>query len=284
MKNMTLLIFPAILLLAFPISIATAQEKPPLSGAEKAILEEIRGLRKVSDTDRGSITSELALKIRQLPASQGKLSLANSLANLSTEGDYGFETLQQVGTTLAIALRENPSAKLQPYLTLAQLVRYEKVQASLDSRLFSDAMSQLVAADKVRANAHFTLADLEGKSWSLEKLQGKVVMLNFWATWCPPCRKEMSDLQRLYERYRDQGFVLLAISDDNPDKVRAYIAENKYTFPALLDPERKVSNLFQVEGIPKSFVFDRQGKLVSQAIDMRTEKQFLAMLSQAGLK
>ena len=109
------------------------------------------------------------------------------------------------------------------------------------------------------------------------------MLVNFWATWCPPCRKEMPDLQALYDRYKDQGFVVVSISDEEAAKVQPFIAEQKITYPVLLDPGRKVNDLFQVEGIPKSFVYDRSGKMVSESIDMRTKNQFLEMLTQAGL-
>jgi peroxiredoxin len=114
-------------------------------------------------------------------------------------------------------------------------------------------------------------------------LRGKVVLVNFWATWCPPCRKEMPDLETLYERFKDKGFVVLGISDEEVAKVGPFVSERKVSFPILLDPGRKVNDMFVVEGIPHSFVYDREGKLVTQAIDMRTQKQFLEMLKKVGL-
>ena len=129
----------------------------------------------------------------------------------------------------------------------------------------------------------FTLTDLQGKTWTLKELKGKVVLVNFWATWCPPCRKEMPDLNTLYRRFKDQGFVILAISDEEADKVKPFIAERNISYPVMLDPGRKVNELFQVQGIPKSFVYDREGKLVAQSIDMRTQKQFLEMLGPGGI-
>jgi peroxiredoxin len=110
------------------------------------------------------------------------------------------------------------------------------------------------------------------------------VLVNFWATWCPPCRKELPDLETLYTRFKDQGLVILAISDEDAGKVKSFIAARDIQFPILLDPGRKVNELFQIEGIPKSFVYDRGGKLVAQSIDMRTMRQFLEMLSRAGLQ
>ena len=186
------------------------------------------------------------------------------------------------------ALREQPPPENrgQPdaaYIELAQLVRYEHVQASSDSPQFAAAMAKLAADDQRRERADFTLTDLDGRAWTLQSLHGKVVLVNFWATWCPPCRKEMPDLEALYNQFKDQGFVVLAISDEDKAKVQSFIAAHHTTYPILLDPGRKVNELFQVEGIPKSFVYNRDGRLVSESIDMRTRKQFLEMLAQAGL-
>ena len=170
-----------------------------------------------------------------------------------------------------------------PYTQLAQLIRYEQVKVSFDHPQLAAAMAKLAADDEARQSADFTLADLQGKSWSLKALRGKVVMVNFWATWCQPCRREMPDLETLYQRFKGQGLVILGISDEESPKVKELLAEQKVSYPILLDPGRKVNDVFRIEGIPKNFVYDRNGKLVAQSIDMRTQKQFLAMLAQAGL-
>jgi peroxiredoxin len=270
---------------------AAADDKSAWSDQEKPIVEQLRGLRQLPDDVRARTTKDLALQIRQLPATPNKLRLAGGLASLSTEGDVGHDTLQEVATTLASALREQPPApgkNGEPaylYVKLASLVRYEHVQASLDAPQFDAAVAKLEAADAKRRQADFSLVDLQGKTWNTKDLRGKVVLVNFWATWCPPCRKEMPDLESLYLRFnKDQGFVVLAISDEETAKVGPFVAERNVTYPILLDPGGKVHAQFEIAGIPRSFVFDRDGKLVAQSIDMRTQKQFLEMLAQAGLQ
>ena len=280
------LVASLILFLTIPVS---PQQKTVWSTQEQPIADQIKGLRKLDDNVRARTTKQLALQIRQLPVVPNKLKLAGALANLSTEGDFGKDTLQEVTTMLASALREQPPAGKpgQPddlYMSLASLVRYEHMQAQSDNPQFAGALSKLEAADAARQLVDFTLSDLQGNSWHLRDLKGKVVLVNFWATWCPPCRKEMPDLQALYDKYKDQGFVVVSISDEKAAKVQLFISERKITYPVLLDPGRKVNDLFQVEGIPKSFVYDREGKLVAQSIDMRTRNQFQQMLAQAGLQ
>ncbi len=278
-----------ILVLISASVLAQEKDKADTPDQQKQILTELRGLRKLDDATRARATKDLALKIRQLPVVPNKVHLAGALAGLSTEGDFGRDTLQEVTTTLALALAEQPPAGKPGtpnflYFELASLVRYEHMQASSDNPQFAEAMAKLQADDEIRAKADFTLNDLQGKPWHLRDLQGKVVLVNFWATWCPPCRKEMPDLQALYDKYKDQGFVVLSISDEDAAKVAPFIDERKISYPVLLDPGRKVNELYQVEGIPKSFVYDREGKLAAQSIDMRTRSQFQAMLAQAGLQ
>jgi peroxiredoxin len=277
------------MLMTSSLSIWAQQQETVWSAQEKPIYDQIKTLRSLPDDVRAGITKQLALQIRQLPATPNKLRLANYLASRATEGDFGHDTLQEVATTLADTLRQQPvpdekGQPAAPYVELAQLVRYEHVQTSLEEPPFRTAMAKLEADDQLRQKVDFTLVDLQGKNWTLKELKGKVVLVNFWATWCPPCRKEMPDLNSLYQRFKDRGFLILAISDEEADKVKPFIAERSISYPVMLDPGRKVNELFQVEGIPKSFVYDRDGKLVAQSIDMRTQKQFLEMLEQAGLR
>ncbi len=271
------------------LGVCALAQRVQFSADEQAIEAQIGKLRQVSDADRGKVTRDLALAIRRLPATNGRVLLATGLANLSTEGDFGHGALQEVATTLADALRDDPRPHEVgtpdfAYAELAQLVRYEHVSVRLDNPRYAAAVSALAVTAAEQAKADFTLQDLSGKTWTRSALKGKVVLVNFWATWCPPCRKEMPDLERLYKEFGDRGFVVLAISDEDQSKVKPFIAQAGYSFPVLLDRGRKVNDAYHIQGIPNSFLYDRQGKLVAQAIDMRTRGQFLKMLAQAGLR
>lgn len=144
-------------------------------------------------------------------------------------------------------------------------------------------MADLEAADRLREKADFNLTDLEGRHWTLKDLRGKVVILNFWATWCLPCRKEIPDLQKLYQEFKGKGLVVLGIADDDLNTLRRFAAEQKIGYPLLPDAGRKAHMDFRIEGIPTSLIYNRSGKLVAQVFDIRTRQKFLSLLLKAGL-
>jgi peroxiredoxin len=290
MHKLHKLLAALLLFLCVLASSSYAQDKKPTHSPQvTAIFERLKTLRSLSNAERAKVTRQLALEIRQLPAEPDKLSAALGLSGLSTEGDFGAETLQEVATTLAQALHEQPQpAKdghpAMPYTELASLVRYEHVTAALDDPQFAAALAALEAEDREREQLDFTLTDLQGKAWTLRELRGKVVLVNFWATWCPPCRKEIPDLDALSKEFGPKGLVILGISDETSDRIDLFLKRQEINYPVLLDAESAVHKQFHVEGIPKSFLYGRDGKLAAVAIDMRTRGQFLRMLESAGMK
>jgi thiol-disulfide isomerase/thioredoxin len=108
----------------------------------------------------------------------------------------------------------------------------------------------------------FSIQDLEGEPVQLSDYRGKVVLVNFWATWCAPCRDEMPILQDYYLDHRDDGFVLVAVNVSNrPEEVVAYIEEAGYIFPIWLDPPGNILIDLRVNGLPASLLVDAQGHL-----------------------
>ena len=177
----------------------------------------------------------------------------------------------------------NSGRPSSPYLQLAKYVRYEHVTTTLKDLELDRAESILVADEAEVEKADFTLIDLAGKSWTLSALRGKVVLVNFWATWCPPCRKEMPDLAALSLRFSDKGLIVFSLSDEDRGKIADYAYSHHLDYPILLDTGGSAAKSFHVEGIPKTFIFDSSGKLAAQSIDMRTQGQFLQLLAQAGI-
>ena len=118
---------------------------------------------------------------------------------------------------------------------------------------------------------NFKLKDPSGKEIELKQLRGKPVLLNFWATWCEPCRAEMPELEQLYRDYRDKGLVVLGVSVDDPSAAKdipAFLKEGNpavgsYTFPVLLDQKQEVQKQYKLFGVPSSFFVDPSGVIRS---------------------
>ena len=114
----------------------------------------------------------------------------------------------------------------------------------------------------------FTLPDLQGQKLTLADLRGEIVFLNFWATWCPPCRREMPSMEGLYRKFRERGFEMLAVSEDVKGKaiVQPFVEEMHLSFPVLLDPQGTLPPRYGVTGYPETFVIDRSGHIVQHIV------------------
>jgi len=149
---------------------------------------------------------------------------------------------------------------------------------------------QLQARDRAGFPApDFTLKDLQGRTHRLSDFRGKVVFLNVWATWCPPCRIEMPSMERLHRRFRDRGLVVLAVSEDENGTaaVQPFIDEMGLTFPILLDEDGVIPPRYGVTGYPETFIIDREGRVVQHTIGPEDWKstqayQFFDRLLDAG--
>ncbi|GMR20827.1 MAG: TlpA disulfide reductase family protein [Gammaproteobacteria bacterium] len=109
---------------------------------------------------------------------------------------------------------------------------------------------------------NFTLKSASGENLRLSEYRGQVVMLNFWATWCGPCRQEMPILNDMYKRYKNKGFVLLGVNiDDDQIKAKAMLDNLKITFPVVFDHKKSVSKTYKVDAMPNSIMIDRDGKV-----------------------
>ncbi|HEY1805501.1 MAG TPA: TlpA disulfide reductase family protein [Terracidiphilus sp.] len=250
---------------------------------------ELGNLRGLSDQERPKATIKIAREIDALPAGMDKVKFADQAANLVTEGDQGHDALQAVADALSKALAATPvpakgDQPPMPYMDLAKLEHYEAVSVTLSDPLYQKALDLIAANEADVAKADFTLKDLNHQSWTLSQLHGKIVLVNFWATWCPPCRAEMPILDAIYTHYQNEGLVVLSITDESPFTVIPFLQTKNYHPPVLIDTGDVVNKRFHITGIPKTFVFNRDGKLVGIAIDQSTQKQFFALLALANLK
>ena len=117
----------------------------------------------------------------------------------------------------------------------------------------------------------FTLTNIRGEEVSLSQYRGKVVILNFWATWCPPCREEMPSMEALHQKYKDKGLVMLAVNVDENGAaaVKKFLQKTPYSFPILIDTKNVAQKSYGVFRFPESFIIDRNGVVVEKIIGGR---------------
>jgi peroxiredoxin len=169
-------------------------------------------------------------------------------------------------------------------LTLFNSMRSGDLTATTESSEQSDTSGLEVAPLMGAVAPDFSLLDTEGEQISLSDFRGQPILINFWATWCGPCRLEMPAIQERFEKFKDDGFVVLAVDFDEPlSDVRAYGDELGLTFTLLLDPGAEVQKLYRNRSYPSSFFVDADGVIQVQHIGVMTEGQIDENLAKIGL-
>lgn len=155
------------------------------------------------------------------------------------------------------------------FLLIAALLLFSLPAHGEEGNLFSKIGIQSVR-DKKKV-PHCCLEALNGEKVQLAGLKDKIIFLNFWASWCGPCKEEMPSIETLYQRYKEREIVFLTISVDyeGPEPVRKFIEKHRYRFPVLLDPKGKTLDLFEINKIPATLIIDRKGKMIGRVIGPR---------------
>jgi len=135
-------------------------------------------------------------------------------------------------------------------------------------RLFGDI--GILKIPHISRPVEIKLKDVLGNTVSLSDFRGKIVFLNFWATWCPPCIIEMPSMEKLHRRFKDKNFVMVAVNSQETDaQVKSFFEKNKLSFTALLDSSGEVGSWFGVNALPTTFVLDKQGRIIGSALGPR---------------
>ncbi|MBC8550722.1 MAG: TlpA family protein disulfide reductase [Candidatus Brocadiales bacterium] len=155
--------------------------------------------------------------------------------------------------------------------TMVTLLMLGTVSAVSIETLNEKFMAQGFSIPKTTlASIDFELKNIEGKMENLSDYKGKVVFLNFWATWCGPCRLEMPSMQKLYDEFKDDGLEIVAVNLGERQKtVVKYLEENKLTFPVLLDETNMVAGIYGARSIPTTYIIDREGNILSMTVGTR---------------
>jgi thiol-disulfide isomerase/thioredoxin len=150
---------------------------------------------------------------------------------------------------------------------------------------FSAGREDLAAAFTGKPAIDFSLKDLKGRPHSLKSLRGKTVLLDFWASWCGPCRITMPQVAKIHAEYKDRGVEVMSINvGESAKKAGDYMAKNRYAFTTLLDEDRAVSTNYRVNGIPTLVVIDRAGTVSDYLVGARDDVALRAALKKAGVK
>jgi len=135
-----------------------------------------------------------------------------------------------------------------------------------------------------RVAQDFTLKALDGDKVSLSGLRGKVVLLDFWATWCPPCRKELPEVEKLRQQFGDKGLVVLGVNDEDSGTVKSFLKKNEYGLPVLMDSKHDVHRMYGASAIPTVIIIDKNGVIKAHYVGARDREELIAALKTAGIE
>ena len=143
-------------------------------------------------------------------------------------------------------------------------------------------MISLVSFSNSAKAPDFNLKDQYGVTHSLENYKGKVIFLNFWATWCPPCKKEMPDVESIYKEYGEnkKDVIILGVNSEKENEVKKFLKDKGYTFPTVIDENSEVMRKYFIQAFPTSFVIDKEGNVYGYVMGGLTKEQIRQVIEE----
>lgn len=143
-------------------------------------------------------------------------------------------------------------------------------------------MISLVSFSSSAKAPDFNLKDQYGVTHSLENYKGKVIFLNFWATWCPPCKKEMPDIENIYKEYGEnkKDVVILGVNSEKENEVKKFLKDKGYTFPTVIDENSEVMRKYFIQAFPTSFIIDKEGNVYGYVMGGLTKEQIKQVIEE----
>lgn len=220
--------------------------------------------RAVMTTDETVESSRYRIKIRDAEEIDTTVGAGSSLVDVVASGTFGEQATSVDGRGQGDTLNSLANSALGTITELAE------------------NSDPLVGLSEGNIAPDFTVTTDQGEQISLSDLRGNVVLLNFWGTWCGPCRREMPEFQRVYQELSDEGFTILAVAyQDTFEAIRAFREEFDLTFPLALDTTGAINDAYGIQTRPSSFLLDKDGAIITRHFGMMTEEQITEMLAEA---
>jgi thiol-disulfide isomerase/thioredoxin len=220
--------------------------------------------------ERDAAQVEVASFQSQLTGAQSDLATAQS--DLATAQSYlttGESDLSETESDLSETESDLADAQAQISSLQSQIssLRSDLAEAEAQVAELEEVITAQEGSQVGNLSPDFQLRDLDGETVSLTELRGSPVMLNFWATWCPPCRREMPYLQQIYEEWQDKGLILLTIDlRESTSTVREFIQSNNLSLPALLDTNGNVASKYNITAVPTTFFINKYGLIQARRV------------------
>ena len=266
-----------------------SDEHDPVSDARRLLVDRYAHLDRLATAARLDRDDKVKIDGDKIECYRLILTLPNQAHELTIDKQR-FLVLRQV------EVRKRLVSNIPVEQRTTTLLKHLDTSAAPDSRFVftpppkTTEVSMLILPGEDRPNltgkaaADFTLKDLQGDKVSLSDLRGKVVMLDFWATWCPPCRRELPTVAKLRASLKDKNVAILGVNDEESSTVKSYLRKHELEFPVLMDSKREVHKLYGARAIPTVVIIKPSGEIAAYYVGERSEAELVEALKGAGLE